>query len=853
MKRVVSVLLVGVAGWFGSACGADSLFGAGCSKNSDCPPGWACVDKKCEMMCGRDGDPCDDGNSCTVTDTCSIGICMGGTPLSDGSSCNQDGDATTREICLAGECKASICGDGYADLGATPAEECDDGNTASSDGCEWNCSYLPPSLTITFPERGATLDGNSEVLVKGVAADDFHQVTSVKVNGQSATLGSDGTWGYRHTSSYGLNVIEAIATNGVGKTARRTVGFYYSTTYAPYAAPVDDTVKVPDALFMRLSQEAIDDGDHPCANHAGVYSCTEVDDIATLGEITLNNLDLSESVGDLPLYTSSPLNFLYAPFPFVANDIFGSGTLNLSGQIDVTGNLTIKIEAVTLDFNELKLALKSRTGGLDGIVDVSSSGTTPGFTITVRTTVQADLVAAFSTLNATWNGSSIDSLACFLINLASPETAAVICDGAALGEVHPNAEVPSTLAIQEMTLDLTFNVHTAAGGGVAVDLATGTVNFHGSQIDIQPIQNLVINLGTLSIFGGMFEVPLPSIQLGSAVSGLNSVLSAATTLITNALRPLAEAAISGLLLNPSDPLTMGELLKSAIEGVAPNGPLALTPFAGQTAAPQVRVASEITSIVCEASVGTNLLTGGITPGLDTLFFANKVVQRTPKGSIVAADCYGNPEPGPTFPETAALEDAYHVDALNQGLFAVWWNGGFNMPFEARHLATPLPTSLGVTAFTMTPLFYTAPFLGSCAGERLTLQVADVSIAGSFTSAGVRHSFQAFVSAKIPVNIDVTGGKATLTRVNAQPWKFVVEVVSNPAVDPALNSTLESLLQVVLVDEILVRYGAIVMNALPEFKLDLSVLAPTEAAVLQLEALSAQTNAGYTVFRGDVGP
>jgi len=61
------------------------------------------------------------------------------------------------------------------------------------------------------------------------------------------------------------------------------------------------------------------------------------------------------------------------------------------------------------------------------------------------------------------------------------------------------------------------------------------------------------------------------------------------------------------------------------------------------------------------------------------------------------------------------------------------------------------------------------------------------------------------------------------------------------------------LQVVLVDEILVRYGAAILNALPEFKLDLSALAPSGGALLKLEALSAQTSAGYTVFRGDVGP
>jgi hypothetical protein len=76
----------------------------------------------------------------------------------------------------------------------------------------------------------------------------------------------------------------------------------------------------------------------------------------------------------------------------------------------------------------------------------------------------------------------------------------------------------------------------------------------------------------------------------------------------------------------------------------------------------------------------------------------------------------------------------------------------------------------------------------------------------------------------------------------------------PVLTGAANDTLNALLQKVIIDEILVRYGSQVTGALPQFKFDLSALAPTGStgAKIGLTVKSTSTNNGYTFMRGDLG-
>lgn len=71
-------------------------------------------------------DPCDGDETCDATHHCADG-----TNATDGTTCDADGMTTTMDICVAGVCGATRCGDHFVSTG----EECDDGNDVDGDGC----------------------------------------------------------------------------------------------------------------------------------------------------------------------------------------------------------------------------------------------------------------------------------------------------------------------------------------------------------------------------------------------------------------------------------------------------------------------------------------------------------------------------------------------------------------------------------------------------------------------------------------------------------------------------------------------------------------------------------------------
>ncbi len=126
---------------------------AACAVNEDCvalstPCSPAeCVSGQCVGAPAADGAPCDDGDSCTNLTACKAGVCQGGGPLDcdDGNSCSDDacdknhgcvhaflnsglcddGDACT----IAETCKDGFCGNGFA-------YNCEDGTLCTVDTCD---------------------------------------------------------------------------------------------------------------------------------------------------------------------------------------------------------------------------------------------------------------------------------------------------------------------------------------------------------------------------------------------------------------------------------------------------------------------------------------------------------------------------------------------------------------------------------------------------------------------------------------------------------------------------------------------------------------------------------------------
>ena len=126
-----------------------------------CDDGDPCTDDSCDGGTGcahtaNEGE-CDDGDACTTADACSAGSCVGGGPLvcDDGNPCTDDscdstsGCETTANLAACDDGDActdgDACGGGVCVPGS--AVDCDDGDPCTDDACEavGGCEHQPGS------------------------------------------------------------------------------------------------------------------------------------------------------------------------------------------------------------------------------------------------------------------------------------------------------------------------------------------------------------------------------------------------------------------------------------------------------------------------------------------------------------------------------------------------------------------------------------------------------------------------------------------------------------------------------------------------------------------------------------
>jgi cysteine-rich repeat protein len=87
-------------------------------------------------------EECDDGNTLSddgCSNFCVLEICGDGV-VNNGEVCDTGGDTGSCD----NDCTFPACGDGT--LNEAAAEQCDDGNTLSGDGCATTCQFEIPSL-----------------------------------------------------------------------------------------------------------------------------------------------------------------------------------------------------------------------------------------------------------------------------------------------------------------------------------------------------------------------------------------------------------------------------------------------------------------------------------------------------------------------------------------------------------------------------------------------------------------------------------------------------------------------------------------------------------------------------------
>jgi len=160
----------------GNACTiSDTCDNGVCAgKTADCNDWNHCTKDECDVKTGcihqpLDGIVCDDGNACTVQDVCTKGACTGVlVQCDDKNQCTED---RCDEVagCLHRVLNGSPCNDGSActandtclnELCSGTPIDCDDHNACTRDGCE------PAGGCVHLPLNGTACDDNNSCTTK---------------------------------------------------------------------------------------------------------------------------------------------------------------------------------------------------------------------------------------------------------------------------------------------------------------------------------------------------------------------------------------------------------------------------------------------------------------------------------------------------------------------------------------------------------------------------------------------------------------------------------------------------------------------------------------------------------------
>jgi len=282
--------------------------GACLGRAVDPDDGNPCTDDLCDRVLGVMHVPnqhaCDDGDACTVGDVCSNGACQpGATPLGcdDDNLCTNDScdpatgcvNANNTVVCDdESACTAfDRCFNG-ACTGVTV--DCDDGNVCTTDSCdpEVGCrneliqiNDCRPTITVSYPPRGATIQGSSSaqrVTVAGTVQSGAGAITSLKINGINTSVEpSTGAFSRVVTPHVGGNALVIEATDDLGTERRVVQSFLWSTAYHKPTTPKNGIVS--QGVGVWLDKNAIDDNNRSLPPN----------DLGTILQLALQGFDIA--------------------------------------------------------------------------------------------------------------------------------------------------------------------------------------------------------------------------------------------------------------------------------------------------------------------------------------------------------------------------------------------------------------------------------------------------------------------------------------------------------------------------------------------------------------------------------
>ncbi|GMV40200.1 MAG: hypothetical protein AMXMBFR64_19160 [Myxococcales bacterium] len=668
-------------------------------------------------------------------------------------------------------------------------------NQAISDSETLMVDATPPTLIITWPPRGQTLTGDQTVTVTGEVHDAVAGVKQVNVNGGLVTPAADGTFSFQIKSAHGLNPVLAEATDKAGNYAKATVAYYFSSDYMPFEGVEPPAVALDDSLRMFLSQDIIDDGVHDPAH---------VDDLATLVEILIANVDLTQ-LGIGQVFQQS--------FP-VINQPLGSFNIPIINQqvnLALTGTaiVTVTISKVELS-SKPTISLTSVDGGIFFEGQLPQVAGKPGLSLTLTVSIALDMFVGGQTAL-----------------------------GPIGGALAPQVLTDTTMAIADVQFSTTIKIAKQPGQELQVK-TTGIVP-KMSGLSIKPLQNTYVDLGDLvvqiPVLGNVVSIPMGTIPLDSLVGPLGDLIGNFASPLLDALVPLLATFLGPVLDGPAS-----DAIKSVLESVEIDQDIDLPALLGNGGATMKLLAS-LSTVLFKPSGGTL--------GLRTGAWSEKAVDYDPLGSLLRDACMGAETGDFTFSEQTPMSVALHMDLLNELVHAVWWNGFFDMaagPEELAELSEEV-AKYGVQDLALT--FLLPPVLTDCnAKGLLRLQIGDGFVQVKMNFLGLDVEAEMFVTMELDANIKASGNEVGIT-VNGVTL-FQVHIVKVSDTFKGNEAALEDAIKALLLPQI-EKLAGDSLGAFPIPALDLSGVVPgvPPGTELKLGDLSVGKSKGFISLNGDL--
>jgi hypothetical protein len=378
--------------------------------------------------------------------------------------------------------------------------------------------------------------------------------------------------------------------------------------------------------------------------------------------------------------------------------------------------------------------------------------------------------------------------------------------------ITPYAEWVISLSLDNFSFAADTDISKLSGEDLQVNIIDLQVDTGGFQIS--PFDTVYIDLGNidLPIIG---NVQLPTMALDDLVEPLNDLFGESfLSPIGDSLLEVTTAYLLPLLKDEVAPI-LGGLLKAFESDTVLDAP-SLKPLAADEEPVLLSLTTKLDTVAFTEE-GGEIALSGLTTGPAAL-------EMEPIGSILRDSCSGFDTVGFSFAKQHPMEVGFHVDLLNQVLYAAWWAGTLNTVLQDDEIAGAKIASYGLANGQIETDFLLPPILDDCnTKEILRAQVGDMKVTGSFTYQGQAVSITAYLTLDAEVVPVSNGSDVDLKAGMIQTAQVTLVDVSGP--DNFDPSIFVDIVQDFVVPTILDTVTAKVLKDLPLPAINASSLHP----------------------------